>query len=356
MTKKSKMTLALASMLGITAGATAVSGFAWFTTTKSATVDVTNIGVYSTSSNLNVTFYQNIKGCADQSTQAGDVDVVAQSAAKTETFTGNGTKTQFTLACEPIEKPTVKIDDVDYAESNVTWTSGKTVTLAAAPTNAAVVKITYQTQEVLTDISSRDGQTFYKPTWAAGYEGLYATAMPTATEGYLSFSMHIQANGSSPLSVYLNQPQILAMVKDDTEDEALADVARVAIIHDSTTRMILQRNAATNNLGIDSTFTVNHRLAEGEGADDSWDLSALATTVPTLVSPNAADKKILSGAPAKTKEQHWVADLAAGEETTVTVTVWLEGTSGNTTSDASGQFSGDIAAGKIKVSLPLIAF
>ena len=47
MTKKSKMTLALASMLGITAGATAVSGFAWFATTKSADIDITNIGVYN---------------------------------------------------------------------------------------------------------------------------------------------------------------------------------------------------------------------------------------------------------------------------------------------------------------------
>lgn len=351
------MILGLASMLGVSAGATAVSGFAWFTTTKSASVDVTNIGVYSTSSNLNVTFNAAIKGCANDGSSAGDVNIKAQAAERTQNFTGDGSTTTFTLEYEPSEKPTVKVDGSDYDPEDVSWTSGKVVTLTGTvPADGLTVAIKYKPNAVLTDISSTDGQTFYKPTWAAGYEGQYATAMPTFTDGYLSFSMNIQANGSSPLSVYVNLPKIEAMVESDTEDEALADLARVAIIHSSTTRMILQRDASTNNLGIDSDFTMNHRLAAGAGANDSWDLALLDKEVPTLVTPSTADKKILSTAPAKTAAQHWVADIAAGETTTVTVSIWLEGTSGNATSDASGQFLENIAAGKIKVSLPLIAF
>ena len=69
MTKKSKMTLALASMLGITAGAAAVSGFAWFTTTKSANINVTNIGIYTSSSGLDVKLKSGapLIGCTDNS-------------------------------------------------------------------------------------------------------------------------------------------------------------------------------------------------------------------------------------------------------------------------------------------------
>ena len=106
MTKKSKLVLAMASMLGITAGATAVSGFAWFTTTKSATVDITNIGVYSKSSALDVTLKAGLVGCTDDNSGSGDINLVgAVGAAKTETILSDGTAT-VTLSQYPSVKPT----------------------------------------------------------------------------------------------------------------------------------------------------------------------------------------------------------------------------------------------------------
>jgi hypothetical protein len=223
MTKKSKMILGLASMLGVSAGATAVSGFAWFTTTKKADVDISNIGVYSKSSALAVTFKSALVGCANDGSDEGDINV---KTAGTERFTGDGSTTSFTLKDIPDAKPTVKVDGAAVDAADVDWTSGtKVVTLASAPDDTDPVEITYSPfADVLTDVSSVDGQTIYKPTWTATGEGRYATDVPAVETGFLRFSMTLQASGSSDLKVYLNNPSI-APSTAGTANQAAADIA-----------------------------------------------------------------------------------------------------------------------------------
>ena len=369
MTKKSKMTLALASMLGITAGATAVSGFAWFTTTKAATVDITNIGVYSKSSALDVTLKSADEGCTDSTvdpSSSGDINLVgAVGAAKTETILSDGTTT-VTLSQYPSVKPTViQVGGVDKT-TGTTWTENtKTLTLEEAPAAQTPITVTYTPYAALTDVSSIDGQHIYKPTWTASGEGRYATAIPAASEGYIQFTMTLKASGASPLKVYLNQASITAASASDADTSAAA-ITRVAFVEGSTTQLVLQNNIASpNNKGINETFaaTENCRLDGGAGANDGWDLSLLDATVSSDVFaiPQATNKSTMSDAPAidtpaNKALNNYITTVGAGDQTDITVSIWLEGTNGNTGAGPNGSFAASPENGMINVSLPLIAF
>ena len=367
MTKKSKMILGLASMLGVSAGATAVSGFAWFTTTKSATVDITNIGVYSKSSALAVDLTTPLKGCIDSTTEpsdTGDINLVA-SADKTQNFTGDGEKTAFTLDFEPYAMPTATVGGESAA---LTWTSGKTITFTSIPANGAAIVVTYKTHSVLTDVSSVDGQSFYKPVWTAGHEGLYATSIlssvgnnPTLTEGYLSFSMTLTANGNSPLDVFLNVPQITAASSADAEqlaaNQAAAEIARVALVEDASNYLVLQNTSvATNNLGINQDYVDDSSLK----TNGLYDLSNLDEEVAStkFAIPNGTDKSNLSQAPTKNALENFVTTVPAGGTKTITVSIWLEGTSHITAygNDGEGSYTSHPENGIFQVALPLIAF
>lgn len=370
MTKKSKLVLAMASMLGITAGATAVSGFAWFTTTKSADLDITNIGVYSKSSALSAVWKQANKGCVNDSSSEGDINVVgATGSAKTDTDKGNGTKTEFTLTQYASAQPTVKVDGVAYS-GTVTWAAGntaKTVTLDPAPANNTTVTFEYTPYAALTDVSSVDGQAIFKPKWTASGEGIYATTIDAATEGYLSFTMTLTASGSSDLAVYLNQPHINAASADNADVSAAA-ITRVALIEDddqdpltaNTTKLVLQNSIASNK-GIDQDFIddgVTYDVPPTDGTPDLFDLSTLTSTVASGVFaiPDASNKSTLSTAPTANATNNFVCTVAAGTSTDIIVVVWLEGTCGNTGSGPNGKFAQSPENGMINIQLPLIAF
>ena len=358
----------MASMLGITAGATAVSGFAWFTTTKKADVDISNIGVYSKSSALAVTFKEALVGCADDGSDPGDIDV---KTAGTETFTGDGTTTSFTLKDIPDAKPTVKLGDTPVDEANVSWTSGtKVVSLSTPPANGVSVKITYSPfSAVLTDVSSVDGQAIYKPTWTATGEGRYATAVPTVQEGFLRFSMTLEASGSSDLKVYLNLPTISPSGSTEA-DVAAAKIARVSIVEDAdqdldvtanVTRLVLQNNNIANNKGIDSTFVAAGKTGTQPGTSTAvFDMNSINVACTNFANPDTVDKSALSTAPDMTAAKNYITTVPAGGQTDIIVTVWLEGTNGNVSSNLYGSYDAENDLnplnGSIDVSLPLIAF
>lgn len=380
MTKKSKLVLAMASMLGITAGATAVSGFAWFATTKSADIDITNIGVYSKSSALSVVLTQTIKGCADltgeQASKAGDINLVGASAASTVTDVrnGDGSNQTFTLDQYPNAQPVVKVGDNDAAyEGTVTWTNadgaGKTVTLSTAPSGK--ISFTYTPYEALTDVSSVDGEHIYKPTWTAAKEGEIATAMDPASTGYVQFTMTITATGTSGLDVFLDRAKIEPAKSGDAADTAAANITRVAILEGTSTKttdIILQKNtAAPNNKGIDSTFagTPNCKLTPDAVSNNGWDLKSLTATVDAdiFAQLDGSNKSILSQAPdhstvAEKKASNYVTHMNPGEQKLLTVSIWLEGTSYNDGNTAYGKYASatNPENGMINVQLPLIAF
>lgn len=375
MTKKSKMTLALASMLGITAGAAAVSGFAWFTTTKSANINVTNIGIYTSSSGLDVKWKagQTAKACTGENVTGG-VNVTGASAASTVTdhFTGDNSTKTFTLKKYPNAKPTVKVGNDTIAAGNVTWTdaegAGKTVTLATAPATDADVQITYTPYEALTDVSSVDGQHIYKPVWTASGEGQYATALTDisdATAGFVQFELTLTSTGDSPLYVYANATASINPAKTgDTADEAAASIARVAVIDETgATKFIMQEDASSpNNVGISSTYagTKNYRLDGGEGDKDAWDLIGTLPTVSGLVTASSIPDKSSHDATwaaqvgNQTAANGYITTVPANSSKDIKITIWLEGT--NQIGAHGAYTSTEVEKGMIGVTLPLIAF
>ena len=369
MTKKSKMILGLASMLGVSAGAAAVSGFAWFTTTKSATVNVTNIGVYSKSSNLAIAFGTGFN-CEGQVAD-GTATIKARSDADiVETFNGDGTTKTFNLKQTPFadDDPSIEIDTV----ANSDWTiSGKTITFTTAPAAGTNnIEVTYHAREVLTDVSSIDGQNVYKPTWVAAHEGIKATAMPVASDGYLYFTLTLSASGDSGLDVFLNSPTITAAASGvAANNTAAANIARVAVVDNTTTRFVLQNTIANNNnRGISATnaaANAGHWDENDDGTPEGWDLSnnADTTVVPTLTTTGSASKNNLSSAPthstaAEIMASNYVTSIDAGSSKTIKFVVWLEGTSYNGSGNASGSYAQatDPMGGVFNVNLPLIAF
>ena len=365
MTKKSKMILALASMLGVSAGATAISGFAWFITTKSATVNINNIGVYSTSSNLNVVLKQALKGCTDDTndpSDLSDINLVGGTSASSESFKTTAGQTTLNLKHYAASITSItKNENPLTVTTDYTWTAGttgKTITLTSAAAANDVFVVNYVGYAALTDVSSADGKTFYKPVWTAGGEGVTATAITDVTNaasGYVSFSMTLTANGGDNLDIYLNQPTITAVNGSDAHDLAAANITRVSFIDNSVTKLIVQKPtiAAGNNKGIDSDF------ADSPNADPLWNLSTLSTGPASSIFAklDPTDKDTLSSG-TKTAAENFVTTVTAGTSKDIIVNIWLEGTSGNQSGDASGQFAtaANPENGMINVNLPLIAF
>ncbi len=364
MTKKSKMTLALASMLGITAGATAVSGFAWFTTTKSAVVDITNIGVYSTSSGLDVTLKQCHKGVTEANAGEGDVNLVGATVATTETIKATeADQTVFNLQKYAKEITSVTIGGAAAAYTLGTGANSNKITLGTGVASGTSVVVEYLAYSALTDISSTDGKLFYKPVWTAGNPGLYATAITDVTDaasGYVSFTMTLAASGSDALDIYLNGASITGSYSN-TANNAAANIARVAFIENNVTKLIVQNSVdtqnGTNNKGIDSTFVENSdptNRATGTNYTQ-WDLSKLSTVPAKLEAIDATNKNTWSDG-TRAAGENYITHVAGNSSVDIKVSIWLEGTSGNASGNASGEFNPGVENAMIKVNLPLIAF
>lgn len=379
MTKKSKMTLALASMLGITAGATTVSGFAWFATTKSADIDITNIGIYSKSSSLDLRLKAGapLVGCTDSTTLAssqGDINLVgAVGESVTESQDAAASQVAFELKQYASATPTVKVDNAAYDGTVTLSADGKTVTLGSAPGEGKKVSFTYAPYAALTDTSSDDGQHIFKPTWTASGEGQYATAISeNGGVGYVQFTMTLTATGNADLEIYLDRPSIDPV--DDTAgsaDSYAAAITRVSFVEDKATDetlLILQNSIGSNdNKGlnkdlIDAGF--NYDSDDADSVNDLYDISTLCGTVNSSIfkTPDTAHAKAnLQGswgttAANKTKDNNWLCTLTASETKTIIVTIWLEGTSANTGNTVYGKYANSLENGMISVNLPIVAF
>ncbi len=353
------MILGLASLLGVTAGATAVSGFAWFVTTKTAEVAVTNIGVYNTNPSLSVTV-NNFQGVSQANNVTNNFDLVADvdSTHGYETATGNGSNKDFTLTGSPAAGVTPKayIDDVLVPVAAYDSVN-KIVTLASAPANGKEIRFVYCNGAALTDISSVDGLTFFDPIWQAAAEGTKATKIPYGTTSqYIAFDMTFAAPaaGNSALSIFLDRPTIKAATPGTAADDAAASVARVAFSINSANVLTLSNSVGDNyDQGIRAskvedyggTGTINARTTDGD-----YTIANVLDDCQHLYQPSLVDYSVLSS---QTEDAaHMFLTKVTNANVTVHVSIWLEGTSGV---DAKGDYSAPIG-GEIAVKLPIVAF
>ena len=357
MKNRSKMILGLASLLGVTAGATAVSGFAWFVTQKTADVDVTNIGVYNKNPSLSVVI-DNLEGVVRTNSDANDFNLKAANDTTSlfETFTGDGSETEFALAGTPLAEPTAYIDGAVVA---TTYDSANNkVIFATAPANGKEIRVVYCDKAALTDISSFDADTFYKPIWQVANEGKNATLIDDATAGeqYISFDLTFIKPTTGSLKIFLDRPSITANNTSKDEDKAAAEVARVGFYTDHTALVLSNKaDIAAYQKGI-SKDKVEHYNATNVNANQTpgdYEIAkVLDTGVTNLVKPYTENYSIRSTAPTADATHMYIGEVTTAADLTVHVSIWLEGTSAV---DDDGNYSAPIG-GEINVDLPIVAF
>ena len=373
MKNRSKMILGLASLLGVTAGATAVSGFAWFVTTKTAAIDVTNIGIYNNNPSLSIQL-ANPHGVKLTNDAQNDFDLEAakDSTSISETFDGDGTATEFTVAGSPLDTPTIYVDDVVSTTASYDKNTKK-ITFTSAPDDGAKIKAVYYDNAALTDVSSIDGINVYNPTWQTAYEGRRATKIPAATAGehYISFDLQFAPASTGSLKVFLDRPNISAKASDDAaqllRNQAAASVARVAFSVGEENKLTLSQNVGDKyKQGIKASKVTSYPgdpdYSTGAENDPEKNKNAFTTAgdyavkatldnCENLYAPINTNYSVLSSAPEALPENMYITTVSSAP-VTVHVAIWLEGTS-NT--DDVGNFSTPIG-GEINVKLPIVAF
>lgn len=355
------MILGLASLLGVTAGATAVSGFAWFVTTKTADVAVTNIKVFNDNPSLSVTL-DNLEGVKRTNEGANDFDLKAakDTTSVDQTFTADGIETDFVLTNKPLAAPTVYIDGVEDTTLHTYVPGTKTIHFASPLDSGKKIRAVYYDKAALTDISSINGKDFYDPIWETANEGKTATKIPYATAGeqYIAFDMIFNAPTNGALKVYLNQPSISANNSENAADVAAASVARVGFYNTNTSSSVLTLSNNTGehyNQGISKAKVENYN-GTGDNANTTDGHYTIDPTVldtcSTLAAPCATNYSVMSSYPTSGTDlsNNFIA-LIDGADVTLHVTIWLEGTSNTTDGDYS-----DPIGGEINVELNIVAF
>ena len=359
MKNRSKMILGLASLLGVTAGATAVSGFAWFVTTKTASIDVTNIGIYNNNPSLSVSV-SNLHGVNRTNAAANDFNLeAAKDTTKfNEMATGDGSKTAFTLTGSPVAgaTPSAYVDGV--LDSTATYDAGnKTVTFTTAPANGSKIVFAYCDSAALTDVSSTDGVHVYDPTWQVAAEGKKATKIPAAVAGeqYISFDLVFAAPSTGSLKIFLDRPTITAKSSSEADDVEAAAVSRVAFSKEGANILTLGNNvSAEYNKGL-SQAKVENIDGAGKNAnttDGDYTIADAIDACENLYVPTTENYSIRSSAPTADAEHMYLGDVTSAAPVTISVAIWLEGTSHV---DDKGNNS-DPIGGEINVSLPIVAF
>jgi hypothetical protein len=286
MNNKAKLLLGLTSILAVSGAVAATSTFAWFTTQRTATVNFTSATVYNTMGKLKIAYSGETNGGCDSGTVSGTnvLDVVGTTNAK------------------------------------------------------------------ITDISG-NGKTFYRPDWLPGQENIAASGFSTKTNDgvdyyYIRFGMTLSNEGNAPMTVYLNKGcSITGKANSNTAQKAKNDLAakatRVSFYESDTLRSIWQYD------NTDGTANTNYKYVTTDstatGATQAYGVAGYYTANPVAATFHIGDfDSVSSGFTAGNGQM--LCTLAKSGETgaqkTITVTIWLEGTSksatNTTTADAVG--------------------
>jgi len=267
MKNKTKVVVALASLLAVTSGIGAYSTFAWFTTTRTAQVNLTSAKVYSNYGKL----------------------LVAYGATQPNQGTA-------------------------YTTTDGTVTDGVTPVAAIDATTVA---------QNATDISgSGKIGAFYKPTWIPGHETQQASAIEAVTNGlddgvsyYIAFTLTFWNKGTSAIDVYYNSTA--AITGADTAGVEAAKATRIAV-YDGTTAVSVWQGAT------DTAYSYISSNTTGTAYGAVGTLSTYTQDTAPFHAGSFANT-VQKGFTATTG-QTLITNLAAGGNKDLTFTSWIEGT------------------------------
>jgi len=310
MKTKQKMILGLAGLLGVSAAATAVSGYAWFTTTTTGSASFTTVSVYTLNSSLTVSH-------------------VASNTASTPSYTGSGT------------------ENIVYDCSGIT--------------------------DNLTDISSNDGIHMYSPKWTSTNPGVTAekinevsagdlNATVSSISGYISVTLKLAVSGRSDMDIYISAATIAAASEGTAADEAAAGVTRMAFIETtksggiytlSNNIMTVGKNITPDSTGKSPAGTTGYDKGISKEKVDNAGSGPYTVTelLDSVKNPRKSPTPSYAES-SNTDSLYKLCTLSNSGTAYITCVIWLEGSS---KVDTNGKYN-DPIGGTMNISFGLVAF
>jgi hypothetical protein len=306
MKSKSKIVLGLSAILAVSAGVAGVSTFAWFTTSRTATVTANTIKIGARNGALEVTAATIDNGGFQLTTDTTNAPVLTGTDAKMSDVSGDG-KTFYTP----------------------TWTAkqGEVASAFAVATNSATVQ-------------------YYR-------------------EFTLNFHNAGTSGVSDSINVYLQNTSKIQKASDDTKDVNAQKAMRVAIYDGDTCKMYWQDyeepntayDASTNKLGVGGALRP-YQYNYVSATKDSGNHTAYGVATSFLDDATAITNhhfganslvEVSTGTETGAATQ-LVCTLAGNATKALTVRVWIEGTSAYCLNDTTA----DDAQGVVKMNLDFV--
>ena len=208
------------------------------------------------------------------------------------------------------------------------------------------------TKSFTTDLSSGDGKTFKKPTWAsqAGNEQ-DVTSLANVTEAgesYTQFYVELENTGTSPVEVFLNQDtKITPSNSEKNADVALSCWSRAAVIDYGTEAKPTKDSVLTaketqyvfENQGT-AAYTANvSNFVTGLGENKKLTMGTFAEGIHKV-----GEFATVSETSKKEKADGYLTQLAASAKHYYVISVWMEGTE-NDNQDIANDGSIDVTLG-----------
>lgn len=303
MKNKTKLILGLTALTAVTAGAATTSTLAWFTTTRTASVQFTSIGIYGSTGDLGIELTKPTNGFSvDVPTKTSNSYTFSSTIANALTdISGNGSKFY-----RPIWKP------------------------------------------------GHDGE-------AASDIKVATNGDPAGTYYYIQFILKLtNSSTANPLNVYFQNTIAITSTGTNNSGAAAnnkraAHSARVAMYNfGETTTTAIATDAAYTKVFYDGTDTTSTKyLSATSSTDDTaYGVSKFeeetAITLTSISGIGAGDTEPTN----KTTDTSFVTTINASKTNYVGFSIWLEGQSASCKNDANE----DPRLEKLAVTLPLVGF
>lgn len=272
MKTRSKLIVALSSLLAVTAGAAATSTFAWFTTTRTASVNFTSAKAYDKSGKLSITYDAVTNGSVEGNSQASNiVNLTGGTSGNVTDISGDG---------RTFYRPT--------------WIPGKDGTKASA---------------IPTVVNSTDSH--YYIQFGVTLTNSATTGNPDLTV-YLDAASYVKAH-TAGTAIDVNAAKATRV--------AIYTVAAAGVLASTDTLTTLWQNDTT-----DSTYQYLTTYA----ATGAYDVPSTATEKASLATLAAANihagafTEVTKGFTPGTMQT--IGTIAATKSISLVVSIWLEGT------------------------------
>jgi hypothetical protein len=285
MNSKSKIILGLSSILAVSAGIAATSTYAWFTTSRTTYISISNIGVKSNNGNLYC--------IATASTDAnkGGMDITTEGDAATTPVIAGTATTMYDISG----------DGLSFYQPK--WNAGSVASATGIGTAAS---------EMYTADNSTAGKLAYREFALDFYNGGVSANGDTAFDVYFD-----KGSGSTASSI------IAGNTNSNSSDAASA--TRIAILDSEKASVLFYWQYSTEANGTYQYIKKDTTVTTG----GAYGVNGYKLDACTSINHNNTGttlQTITDGASTQQQSQKIISSILAGAHTRVYVRIWLEGT------------------------------